>query len=117
MKVNTLEVVWHKKEAIHAFDTVGTDDENSVRVASGGVDCAVRIWVVRDGFDKVDVSEYIIRAHLFDTFWFTQNSYQPISIYLGPVTDRPCIPGFKNVPVPIQNRTKTRQRFENVCRT
>lgn len=51
MKVNTLEVVWHKKEAIHAFDTVGTDDDNSVRVASGGVDCAVRIWVVRDGFD------------------------------------------------------------------
>lgn len=47
MKVNTLEVVWHKKEAIHAFDTVGTDDDNTVRVASGGVDCAVRIWLVR----------------------------------------------------------------------
>ena len=76
MKVNTLEVVWHKKEAIHAFDTVGTDDENTVRVASGGVDCAVRIWLVRDGFESVVAhSEYNIRAHLFDTFWFTLRKF------------------------------------------
>ena len=49
MRVNTLEVVWHKKEAIHAFDTSKTEQRNTIRVASGGVDCAVRIWLIRKG--------------------------------------------------------------------
>ena len=48
--MNTLEVVWHKKEAIHAFDTSKTEQRNTIRVASGGVDCAVRIWLIRKGF-------------------------------------------------------------------
>lgn len=47
MKVNTLEVVWHKTQAIHAFDTQLTDQRNTIRVASGGVDCNVRLWFIR----------------------------------------------------------------------
>ena len=49
MRVNTLEVVWHKKEAIHAFDTCETDQKNVIRAASGGVDCMVRVWLIRNG--------------------------------------------------------------------
>ena len=47
MKVNTLEVVWHKTQAIHAFDTQKTEQRNVIRVASGGVDCNVRLWFIR----------------------------------------------------------------------
>ena len=52
MKANLLQISWHKKEAIHAFDTtVFEENPNALRVASGGVDCMVRVWLVRHGFD------------------------------------------------------------------
>lgn len=63
MRASTLEIVWHKKEAIHAFDTtLFKENQNALRVASGGVDCMVRIWLISQ--DNVGKSTIDHRATL-----------------------------------------------------
>ena len=48
MRAQTLEIVWHKKEAIHALDILPFTEKNGhMRAATGGVDHMVRVWIIR----------------------------------------------------------------------
>ena len=48
MRATTLEINWHKKQAIHALDATQFEEkQNALRIATGGVDYMVRLWVIR----------------------------------------------------------------------
>lgn len=56
MRAQTLEIVWHKKEAIHALDILPFTEKNGhMRAATGGVDHMVRVWIIREECGKTIV--------------------------------------------------------------
>ncbi|XP_048458999.1 chromatin assembly factor 1 subunit B [Rhincodon typus] len=64
MKFVTCEIAWHNKEPVYSVDFQHGPDGRTDRLASAGVDSAVRIWKVDEGQDGkavVDILSNLIR--------------------------------------------------------
>ncbi|RMC06124.1 hypothetical protein DUI87_15554 [Hirundo rustica rustica] len=59
MKVITCEIVWHNKEPVYSLDFQHGADGRINRLASAGVDTAVRIWKVEKGPDGKAIVEFL----------------------------------------------------------
>ncbi|XP_027490640.1 chromatin assembly factor 1 subunit B isoform X2 [Corapipo altera] len=59
MKVITCEIVWHNKEPVYSLDFQHGADGKINRLASAGVDTAVRIWKVEKGPDGKAIVEFL----------------------------------------------------------
>ncbi|KGL77973.1 Chromatin assembly factor 1 subunit B, partial [Tinamus guttatus] len=59
MKVITCEIAWHNKEPVYSLDFQHGTDEKINRLASAGVDTAVRIWKVEKGPDGKAIVEFL----------------------------------------------------------
>ncbi|KFP71438.1 Chromatin assembly factor 1 subunit B, partial [Acanthisitta chloris] len=59
MKVITCEIVWHNKEPVYSLDFQHGADGRINRLASAGVDTAVRIWKVAKGPDGKAIVEFL----------------------------------------------------------
>ncbi|XP_064327606.1 chromatin assembly factor 1 subunit B isoform X2 [Phalacrocorax carbo] len=59
MKVITCEIAWHNKEPVYSLDFQHGADEKINRLASAGVDTAVRIWKVEKGPDGKAIVEFL----------------------------------------------------------
>ncbi|XP_057875199.1 chromatin assembly factor 1 subunit B [Melospiza georgiana] len=59
MKVITCEIVWHNKEPVYSLDFQHGADGRMNRLASAGVDTAVRIWKVEKGPDGKAIVEFL----------------------------------------------------------
>ncbi|XP_053561918.1 chromatin assembly factor 1 subunit B [Bombina bombina] len=58
MKVITCEIAWHNKEPVYSVDFQhGTDNKN--RMASAGVDLAVRMWKIENGPEGKAIVEFL----------------------------------------------------------
>ncbi|XP_048397459.1 chromatin assembly factor 1 subunit B [Stegostoma tigrinum] len=64
MKFVTCEIAWHNKEPVYSVDFQHGPDGRTDRLASAGVDSAVRIWKVDEGQDGkavVDILSNLVR--------------------------------------------------------
>lgn len=59
MKVITCEIAWHNKEPVYSLDFQHGADGKINRLASAGVDTAVRIWKVEKGPDGKAIVEFL----------------------------------------------------------
>ncbi|XP_066477840.1 chromatin assembly factor 1 subunit B [Tiliqua scincoides] len=59
MKVITCEIAWHNKEPVYSLDFQHGTDGKINRLASAGVDTAVRIWKVEKGPDGKAIVEFL----------------------------------------------------------
>ncbi|CAI5772575.1 chromatin assembly factor 1 subunit B [Podarcis lilfordi] len=59
MKVFTCEIAWHNKEPVYSLDFQHGTDGKINRLASAGVDTAVRIWKVEKGPDGKAIVEFL----------------------------------------------------------
>ncbi|XP_063080547.1 chromatin assembly factor 1 subunit B isoform X1 [Cavia porcellus] len=59
MKVITCEIVWHNKEPVYSLDFQYATAGKIHRLASAGVDTAVRIWKVEKGPDGKAIVEFL----------------------------------------------------------
>ncbi|XP_007493216.2 chromatin assembly factor 1 subunit B isoform X2 [Monodelphis domestica] len=59
MKVITCEIAWHNKEPVYSLDFQHGPDGKIHRLASSGVDTAVRIWKVEKGPDGKAIVEFL----------------------------------------------------------
>ncbi|XP_072471017.1 chromatin assembly factor 1 subunit B isoform X2 [Notamacropus eugenii] len=59
MKVITCEIAWHNKEPVYSLDFQHGTDGRIHRLASSGVDTAVRIWKVEKGPDGKAIVEFL----------------------------------------------------------
>ncbi|XP_008834130.1 chromatin assembly factor 1 subunit B isoform X1 [Nannospalax galili] len=59
MKVITCEIAWHNKEPVYSLDFQPTTLGRIHRLASAGVDTAVRIWKVEKGPDGKAIVEFL----------------------------------------------------------
>ncbi|XP_071429887.1 chromatin assembly factor 1 subunit B isoform X2 [Pithys albifrons albifrons] len=59
MKVITCEIVWHNKEPVYSLDFQHGAGGRINRLASAGVDTAVRIWKVEKGPDGKAIVEFL----------------------------------------------------------
>ncbi|XP_048202207.1 chromatin assembly factor 1 subunit B [Perognathus longimembris pacificus] len=59
MKVVTCEIAWHNKEPVYSLDFQHTANGKIHRLASAGVDTAVRIWKVEKGPDGKAIVEFL----------------------------------------------------------
>uniref|UniRef100_A0A8C3XZD8 Chromatin assembly factor 1 subunit B n=1 Tax=Catharus ustulatus TaxID=91951 RepID=A0A8C3XZD8_CATUS len=59
MKVITCEIVWHNKEPVYSLDFQHGAEGRINRLASAGVDTAVRIWKVEKGPDGKAIVEFL----------------------------------------------------------
>ncbi|XP_044522832.1 chromatin assembly factor 1 subunit B [Gracilinanus agilis] len=59
MKVITCEIAWHNKEPVYSLDFQHGTDGKIHRLASSGVDTAVRIWKVEKGPDGKAIVEFL----------------------------------------------------------
>ncbi|XP_068000692.1 chromatin assembly factor 1 subunit B [Melanerpes formicivorus] len=59
MKVITCEIAWHNKEPVYSLDFQRGADGKINRLASAGVDTAVRIWKVEKGPDGKAIVEFL----------------------------------------------------------
>ncbi|XP_040836734.1 chromatin assembly factor 1 subunit B [Ochotona curzoniae] len=59
MKVITCEIAWHNKEPVYSLDFQHGSSGKIHRLASAGVDTAVRIWKVEKGPDGKAVVEFL----------------------------------------------------------
>lgn len=59
MKVITCEIAWHNKEPVYSLDFQHAAAWRSQRLASAGVDTAVRIWKVEKGPDGKAIVEFL----------------------------------------------------------
>ncbi|KAM9389407.1 chromatin assembly factor 1 subunit B [Phaethornis superciliosus] len=59
MKVITCEIAWHNKEPVYSLDFQYGADGKINRLASAGVDTAVRIWKVEKGPDGKAIVEFL----------------------------------------------------------
>lgn len=59
MKVITCEIAWHNKEPVYSLDFQHGTAWRIHRLASAGVDTAVRIWKVEKGPDGKAIVEFL----------------------------------------------------------
>lgn len=59
MKVITCEIAWHNKEPVYSLDFQHSSAGRIHRLASAGVDTAVRIWKVEKGPDGKAIVEFL----------------------------------------------------------
>ncbi|KAM5281676.1 chromatin assembly factor 1 subunit B [Ctenodactylus gundi] len=59
MKVITCEIAWHNKEPVYSLDFQHATAGRTHRLASAGVDTAVRIWKVEKGPDGKAIVEFL----------------------------------------------------------
>lgn len=59
MKVITCEIAWHNKEPVYSLDFQHGTDGKINRLASAGVDTAVRVWKVEKGPDGKAIVEFL----------------------------------------------------------
>uniref|UniRef100_A0A8D2GUS5 Chromatin assembly factor 1 subunit B n=1 Tax=Urocitellus parryii TaxID=9999 RepID=A0A8D2GUS5_UROPR len=59
MKVITCEIAWHNKEPVYSLDFQHATSGRVHRLASAGVDTAVRIWKVEKGPDGKAIVEFL----------------------------------------------------------
>ncbi|XP_073928782.1 chromatin assembly factor 1 subunit B isoform X2 [Castor canadensis] len=59
MKVITCEIAWHNKEPVYSLDFQPATSGRIHRLASAGVDTAVRIWKVEKGPDGKAIVEFL----------------------------------------------------------
>ncbi|XP_043927968.1 chromatin assembly factor 1 subunit B-like [Protopterus annectens] len=59
MKVITCEIAWHNKEPVYSVDFQHGTDGRINRLASAGVDTAVRIWKTEKGPDGKAIVEFL----------------------------------------------------------
>ncbi|XP_069886755.1 chromatin assembly factor 1 subunit B [Dipodomys merriami] len=59
MKVITCEIAWHNKEPVYSLDFQHNTNGKIHRLASAGVDTAVRIWKVEKGPDGKAIVEFL----------------------------------------------------------